>query len=293
MDLVFRLFGPIQIRVNGEPVRLRGARQERLVAALALGAGRMVTWENLIAAVWETTPPATAKRQIQDLSGLLRRDLIAAGAPGSAFVGSGFGYALEVPRSSIDAYAIQDAMATAVSRRSGDLATSARELRAMLGTWSGEPLAGLDSPVFDVARAGLIEMRLAAIEHCIGAELASGGDPGHVAELCELVRSYPLRERFVALFMHALYQAGRTAEAISAYHQLRRHLDEELAVQPGHAVQDMHRAILRGDGALTAGRPAMETANAPLARRRSVQPAPWTYRLSRVAGWMRSPERVN
>src|SRR5262249_25034539 len=52
--------------------------------------------------------------------------------------------------------------------------------------------------------------------------------------------------------MLALYRSGRQAEALEAYRAARRELVEELGLEPGAALQELERAILRQDAALDA-----------------------------------------
>jgi hypothetical protein len=48
----------------------------------------------------------------------------------------------------------------------------------------------------------------------------------------------------------ALYRGGRQADAIAAYEALRRALSDEMGLDPGPALQELHLKILRGDPSL-------------------------------------------
>ncbi|MGZ4352889.1 MAG: BTAD domain-containing putative transcriptional regulator, partial [Gaiellaceae bacterium] len=139
-------------------------------------------------------------------------------------------------------------------------AERARTLREALGLWRGEPLADLAFEAFaqDEIRR-LQELRLVAVEEALAAELELGRHADVVAEAEGLAARNPLRERPRALLMLALYRSGRQAEALQVYHDARRTLDEELGLEPGRDLQDLHRAILRQDGSL---RPATGAAQA-------------------------------
>jgi hypothetical protein len=52
--------------------------------------------------------------------------------------------------------------------------------------------------------------------------------------------------------MTALYRSGRQAEALDAYQSARRALVDELGIEPSAELQELERAILRHDPALTA-----------------------------------------
>jgi predicted ATPase len=96
-----------------------------------------------------------------------------------------------------------------------------------------------------------------------------------VPELEALVAEHPLRERLHAALMLALYRAGRQADALDAYLAARRTLVDELGVEPGPVLRDLHAAILRQDGSLVVERPEI--------RARRHLPAPATSLVGRRA----------
>jgi hypothetical protein len=59
--------------------------------------------------------------------------------------------------------------------------------------------------------------------------------------------------------MLALHRAGRTAEALHEYEQWRRWLADDLGIDPGDELQNLHVAILRGDSMLRAAHPPTAT----------------------------------
>ena len=121
-------------------------------------------------------------------------------------------------------------------------------LREALGLWRGPPLADFAFDSFaqeEIAR--LEELRLAAIEERIDADLALGRQADLVAELEALVAHHPLRERLRGQLMLALYRSGRQAEALQVYQDARHVLVEELGLEPGRALQQLEQAILRQD----------------------------------------------
>ena len=111
------------------------------------------------------------------------------------------------------------------------------------------------------AEAGrLEEQRLAALEARAEALLACGRPRDLMAELETLTAAHPLRERFWYLQMLALYRAGRQADALHAYRELRDILVAELAIEPGPELRELHARILRQDPALNG--PAAHRASA-------------------------------
>src|SRR5439155_20017819 len=99
----------------------------------------------------------------------------------------------------------------------------------------------------------LDELRLAALEARIDADLELGAGSELVGELESLVAQFPLRERLRRQVMLALYRSGRQADALQAYHDTRRVLVDELGIEPGPALQQVYTSILRQEGTLTPG----------------------------------------
>lgn len=167
------------------------------------------------------------------------------------------GYVLHVPRERLDARRFETLLET--GRRqlaSGDPARASVTLRDALTLWRGPALADLAFEPFaqsEIAR--LEELRLAAIESRIEADLALGRNDALVAELETLVAAHPYREGLRAQLMLALYRSGRQAEALETYRTARRTFSEELGIEPGPRLQQLQGAILRHDPSLEAPAP--------------------------------------
>jgi len=132
-----------------------------------------------------------------------------------------------------------------------DPARAAVRLREALALWRGAPLADFAYEPFAQTTIGwLEELRLTTLEKWVDAELASAREREMVGELGTLIAEHPLRERFSAQMMLALYRAGRQAEALEVYRQTRSVLVGELGIEPAPALQELHRAILARDPAL-------------------------------------------
>ena len=150
----------------------------------------------------------------------------------------------------------------------GEAEQAAETLRSALALWRGPPLADFASEPFaqgEIAR--LEELRLAAFEERVDADLALDRHAELIPELEALVRQHPLRERLRAQLMLALYRSGRQAEALDTYRQARRMLAEELGLEPGRRLQELEGAILNQDPELDP--PAKGSAGLGRARRRS------------------------
>ena len=133
--------------------------------------------------------------------------------------------------------------------RGSPAAERAALLREALGLWRGPALADLESETFAQGEIQRLEgLRLAALEERLEAELDIRPDGELVTQLETLVRDNPLRERPRALLMLALYRTGRQADALTAYHEGRRVLVDELGIEPGPELQALYGSILRQSG---------------------------------------------
>ena len=119
------------------------------------------------------------------------------------------------------------------------------------------------------ARPALDRLRLQATEWRLEADLRLGRHADLVLELQALTAEHPLRERFHAQLMLALYRSGRAAEALAAFEHARRTLADQLGVDPGPDLRRLHERMLRSDAglAVTADRHACVTRPASRSRR--------------------------
>jgi DNA-binding SARP family transcriptional activator/tetratricopeptide (TPR) repeat protein len=271
----FRILGPLQVGGETAEVALGGRTQRTVLAVLLANSGQLVPLEYVVDAVWDDSPPATAKRQIQNYVAALRR-LVAAGAGRPMIVTDGPGYRIVLDDGDLDAavFACRVAAARELAGR-GQPAEAAAEFRSALGLWRGPALFGLTGRIIEAAAAGLDDQRLAATEECVDLELRLGRHGGLVGELTELVAANPLRERLVGQLMLALYRSGRQADALQAYHRLRTTLADDMGVDPAAELQRTYTAILANDPAAAAppGPPVDPAAGPPPARSGAGPPA--------------------
>jgi DNA-binding SARP family transcriptional activator/tetratricopeptide (TPR) repeat protein len=249
----FRILGSLEVLTSDGQVRLTGQRQRRLLALLLVNADRAVALDALIDAVWDERPPSTAKRQVQNTVSALRR-LLEAGerdpdqAVTPTIVVEGSAYRLRLGVGTVDAWLFL-AQVDKAHRLSaaGETSQAVTELRAGLRLWRGSALAGLAGRTLEAAAARLDEQRRTAIEECIELELRLGRHADLVGELTELVASHPLRERLVGQLMTALHRSGRQSDALDAYHRLRKALADELGLEPGAQLRELHTTILKDE----------------------------------------------
>jgi predicted ATPase/DNA-binding SARP family transcriptional activator len=248
MTLEFRILGTLEVVQDGVPLRLAGRLRRSLVALLVVHAGEAVSSDRLIEELWPRYD-AGARARLQVYVSQLRKAL---GAEAGVLATRPGGYALDVDPDLVDASRFErlaragrDALAADEPER------AARILGEALELWQGPAFGELAYEPFAQAEAArLEELRLAAIEDRIDAELAIGRHEGLVAELERLAAEQPLRERRHRQLMLALYRSGRQAEALDAYGAARRVLDEELGLEPSPELQALQKAILRQDAAL-------------------------------------------
>ncbi|WP_165990171.1 AfsR/SARP family transcriptional regulator, partial [Streptomyces sp. YIM 98790] len=221
-------------------------RQQVLLAVLLLNANRVVPLDSLVDELWGSAPPATARAQVQTCVSALRRGLSHTGL-GERIRTRGVGYALELAPEELDLKVFERLLGQGREALAAGRPQAARTaFREALALWRGELLTGIDSRAVRAHRIRVAERRTEAVEDCIEAELRLGLHRELVGELSALVDEYPLRERFVAQLMTALYRCGRRVEALAAYRRVRETFVEELGLDPGPALFRLHQEILTG-----------------------------------------------
>jgi len=246
----FGLLGPLVVRAGGSRVMVSAGKQRVLLAALLLRANEVVGAGELAQAVWQGQPPETARVTLQNYVKRLRQALGPLGY--QRIVTRPAGYLIEVMPGELDVTRFTELQAAAVSAaRAGAWDVVSAKLSEALGLWRGRPLADVPSGVL-VAGAvpRLTEMRLEALEARVEADLHLGRHREVVAEVRGLAAAEPLRERLAELLMLALYRSGQQASALEAYRQVRRHLVEQIGIEPGPGLRELNQRILRSDRTL-------------------------------------------
>lgn len=246
----FRILGPLEAISDRGALELGGTRQQIVLAILLLSAGRVVTMDRLVEAVYGERPPSTARSQVQIAISVLRRTLVAGGAS-TVISTHPQGYILRLERGQLDATRFADLIAAA--RAAADAGThrmAVGHYREALRLWRGPALAGLDSDAIRLTAGHLDELRILASEERITLELEMGRHHEVLAELTELVAEFPLRERLREQLMLALYRCDRAADALEAYRDARRVLIDEVGIEPNERLRQMESAILAADPAL-------------------------------------------
>ncbi|MGH2694775.1 MAG: BTAD domain-containing putative transcriptional regulator, partial [Actinomycetota bacterium] len=242
-ELAFHVLGPLEVTRDDRPIPLGGPLQRRLLALLLLNAGRVVSVDALMDALWGERPPETAVKTIHKYVSELRKVL---GGP-SPIETRGGGYVAAIDPLTLDAGRLEHLVARAEEIGDGKMLDEALTL------WRGDPWQELeDHQAAAAERARLEERRLGALEKLIDLELDLGHHERMLPRLEELVITYPFRERFWARLMLALYRSGRQAEALDAYRRVHAALVDQLGIEPSPEVRELEARILAQDPDLLA-----------------------------------------
>ncbi|WP_284466974.1 AfsR/SARP family transcriptional regulator [Actinomadura madurae] len=249
----FGILGPLSVTEGGRTFELTSSKSRAVLAVLLRHANTPVSDDLLADALWGDRPPRSAAANLRMYVHTLRRtlesaDRIARVPPG---------YALTVRPGELDAQRFADLVRQ--GREAGERADAVAAHAALseaLGLWRGDAYAGLDDlPSLRDEAVRLEELRLAAVEDRVSAGLDLGRHGELVPELRALAAEHPLRERFRAQLMLALYRSGRQAEALQVYRDTRRVLTEELGIEPGPRLRRLEEAVLANDPSLDLAAP--------------------------------------
>jgi DNA-binding SARP family transcriptional activator len=249
MTMWVGVLGSLTVRDDDRHLQVPAGNQRTVLAALAMRANQAVTLNELADIVWDARPPASAdatlRNYVKHLRHALGPDRLVTARPG---------YLIRLDEQELDVACFETLVRQADTARHEDRWLKVHTaLTQALSLWRGSPLADIRSDRLRHEHGPRLEqMRLQALEVHIEADLHLGRYEHVVPELRDLTLRYPLRERFHAQLMLALYRCGRAAEALDTYRQARRVLVEELGIEPGPELQRLHHSVLPGDPALSA-----------------------------------------
>ncbi|WP_378737903.1 BTAD domain-containing putative transcriptional regulator [Nocardia brasiliensis] len=247
--LHFVVLGEVRGWRGEAPLELGPPQRRAVLAALLLRAGNAVTAAELVEGIWGERPVPRAIAALRTHVAQLRRTLEPdrpTRGPSTVLVSIGDGYALRIPPGATDVAEVERLVAAAGQVRDHDPAAARANLVAALGKWQGSALSGLPGPFAERQRSRLEQWRLTILEDRLALDIETGRSSEAVAELGALIEEHPLRERFRALLMTALYHCGRQSDALDAYAQARRALVDGVGVEPGPELTVVHERILRG-----------------------------------------------
>jgi DNA-binding SARP family transcriptional activator len=244
------LLGMMRAWRHGDEVTLGPPKQCAVLGLLARRINNRVSLEEIIDAVWGTDIPKSATNCVHTYVAGLRKSLEPERSrreSGDIIVSTGGGYALHIEHENVDVELFLR-LHTQARRLSADGRPEAAltAFDQALALWRGEAYANIPGPFADVERTHLKELRLTAVEEWAVAMLAVGRHTELAAVLSELVTKEPLRERLRWLLMLTLYRCGRQAHALGLYRETRRLLSDELGIEPGIDLRNLHEQILAG-----------------------------------------------
>ena len=261
----FGLLGPLVVRCDGVDVPLPKGKQRALLSMLLVNAGHVVPVVVLAEALWGSEPPPSAEASIRNYVKRLRKALGDAGR--ERICTRAPGYLIRVADDELDVSRFEALLQTArAAARQGAWQDAACHARAALALWRGEPLTDAPSDALALREVPrLAELRVQAVQTRLDADLHLGRHAEMIAELEQLIAAHPLREHLYSLLMLALCRCGRQAEALAEYQRARRVLIDELGVEPGPGLRELHQRILAADPATAAAEPARPLASGGLA----------------------------
>ncbi|MGY0389361.1 AfsR/SARP family transcriptional regulator [Nocardioides sp. WG-D5] len=235
-DVTICLLGPLIVTRAGEPVEVPGRRPRTLLALLALEAGTPVSADLLADRIWGEDLPDNPRGSLHTYIGRLRRVLgkeVVRRAAG--------GYILDLPRSSVDVLAFIDLLDAAEGPQAYE------RLEEAIALWRADPFDdAAGESLAERTRPWLVDRYLAALERRAELDVAAGRATKAVADVRRVIGDHPLRESLWVVLLDALEAAGRTAEALEAYEEVRGRLADELGADPGAELRSTFTRLLAG-----------------------------------------------
>ncbi|MET7763009.1 BTAD domain-containing putative transcriptional regulator [Streptomyces sp. NPDC005393] len=251
----YRVLGPLGLWRGGQQIPLAPGKWRMLLAVLLCDANRVVPTDRLVAELWGTRPPQSVSKLLQGYVSRVRRTL--GDETGRLLVTHvhgyrAHGYRLVVGPDELDAHRFVELIKQGGQELDrGSAETAAARLGEALDLWRDAPFADVPlSPTVEAEVTRLAACHTQARELLIEARLRLGRHEAVLDELEALVAEHPLREGLRGQLMLALYRAGRQADALAAYRDLRHHLAEELGIEPGPPLQELHQRVLTADTSL-------------------------------------------
>ncbi|WP_170068064.1 AfsR/SARP family transcriptional regulator [Lentzea guizhouensis] len=240
---MLRLLGEVSAEVDGRLLDLGPPKQRCVLAALVVDAGHAVLVDRLVERVWGVNAPPRARATLHSYVSRLRRALEGVNGMSIACRSGSYSLLIETPESVVDLQRFRHLRA----RARDDEESAVFSLTEALALWRGEPLTGVDGEWVRAERERLSQERLSAEHELVDARLRAGAGAELVAELSARASRHPLDERVAGQYLVALHRAGRTTDALEHYRQVRACLVEELGIDPGAALQELHGQLLAAD----------------------------------------------
>jgi len=247
-SLQFGVLGPLQLKAGGELVPLGAPKQRAVLATLLMNRNRAVSVDALIGAVWDQSPVPAARASIHSYVSNLRR-LLGGGShdPNRVLASVSPGYQLNVADADCDiGRFVTEKNAGVHAAAAGRFEDASTCLSAALAEWRGPFLDDLREFAFvDTFATAMSEVRVAVHTALAEAEIACGRADGIIPRLEMLTAQHPFRERLWAQLITAYYVTERQSDALNAFQRLKANLAENLGIDPGPTIRNLHTSILR------------------------------------------------
>jgi DNA-binding SARP family transcriptional activator/Tfp pilus assembly protein PilF len=259
----FGVLGPVLVHDGEAFVHIGPPRQRTLLAALTMQAGRAVPAEKLAQALWDGGPSAAAAVTLR--THVMRLRQVLGPKAGARVLTRSGSYQLEVGEDEVDHLTFAALCSRGgVAVEGGDWRLADSTLSEALRLWRGAPLADVASESLRGEGAPYLEqLHLQALEWRNEAQLSLARHAELLTELQALAAENPLRERFQSQLMLVLYRCGRQADALAVFQRVRRLLAEELGIEPGPELQELHQRVLCADRSLDLRHPAIAASASP------------------------------
>ncbi|MFG2760503.1 BTAD domain-containing putative transcriptional regulator [Streptomyces wuyuanensis] len=241
----FRVLGPLEMLDKGQNVAPTAPKPRQVIALLIMRRNAVVQTAELIDELWEGGPPVSALTTLQTYVYKLRKILMRHGGKELLHTRPG-GYLLEIPNTSIDLHRVEHAVSEGqASLETGNPARAREILAEALSIWRAPALVDVDQGgLLSSYATRLEEFRSRTLELRIEADLRLGHHRELVSELKSLVLTHPLHEHLHASLMIALHRSGRRHEALEVFRLLRHNMIEDLGLEPGEELRQLHQALL-------------------------------------------------
>jgi DNA-binding SARP family transcriptional activator len=243
MSIFIRLLGPVEVRHHDTLTPIGAPKRRAMLAVLALAANRPVQLSTLAESLWGDGSPSSATMNLRSHAHALRMLV------GPRLITHASAYELQLDTDELDASRFMSlADRGAVARAAGDVVGAVAAYGEALGLWRGAALLGVHrTPRLDASLTGLLDRRLAVFEDYCGARLAGGAASELVPDLRRHLVSHPFREHAWQALMLAQYRSGDVPGALASFAQAIDVLRNQLGLDPGQELVDLHRAILARD----------------------------------------------
>ncbi len=242
--VVFRVLGPVGVHLSGQARPVGGPRQRAVLVALLLHANEELSTARLSELVWHDMP-TSAPSNLRTYLTRLRRILRVPGEPESRLQTRRGGHLVRVHPGELDLATFTELAAK--GEQATDRVTACHYFESALATWRGRALDTVALGPLLEAEATRLEARREQIrEQYLMTRLALGQHAEVLPELRALLLRNPFRERLAAMLMLALHRCGRRTEALTVFRQTRDRLIEELGIEPGTELRELHQCLLSG-----------------------------------------------